>query len=396
MMMANGCVSMMGFMRWALIGLLALHGLIHLMGFAKAFGYAELPQLTQPISRGWGMLWLLAGVLVVATTAMLATGARTYWIVGVLALLVSQVVIVMAWRDAWAGTAGNAVLLLVVAHGMLTEGPWSFHAQYLRDVDAGLSRSVEAPLVTEADLAALPEPVRRYLRVTRAVGQPRVQNYRIRFIGRIRRAPDAAWMPFEAEQQSFADQPTRLFLMRARMFGVPVEAFHRLIGGHATMEVKVAGVFPMADARGDEMDRAETVTLFNDMCLLAPGTLVGPDITWEPVDGSSARARFTHGGHTITASLFFDSHGRLVNFESDDRARSLPDGTFTKVRFSTPVRDYRDFGPLHLAGYGSARWRLPEGEFTYGEFTMMDVVTNVRSTMTGRRRASEATIPASR
>ena len=27
-------------LRWALIGLLLLHGLIHLMGFAKAFGYA--------------------------------------------------------------------------------------------------------------------------------------------------------------------------------------------------------------------------------------------------------------------------------------------------------------------------------------------------------------------
>ena len=96
----------------------------------------------------------------------------------------------------------------------------------------------------------LPEPVRRYLRVTRAVGQPRVQNYRIRFTGRIRSAPDAAWMPFEAEQQSFADEPTRLFLMRARMFGIPVQAFHRLIGGHATMQVKVIGVVPMADATG--------------------------------------------------------------------------------------------------------------------------------------------------
>jgi hypothetical protein len=69
-------------MRSALIGLLTLHGLIHLMGFAKAFGYAELPQLTQPISREWGVLWLLAGGLVVATAVMLATGARTYWIVG--------------------------------------------------------------------------------------------------------------------------------------------------------------------------------------------------------------------------------------------------------------------------------------------------------------------------
>jgi uncharacterized protein DUF6544 len=70
--------------------------------------------------------------------------------------------------------------------------------------------------------------------------------------------------------------------------------------------------------------------------------------------------------------------GRLVNFESDDRSRSSPDGTYTKLRFSTPLRDYRDFRALYLAGYGEARWRLPDGEFTYGEFTITDVVTNVR------------------
>ena len=367
----------MNLIRGAIVGLLSLHGLIHLMGFAKAFGYAKLPQLSQPISREGGVLWLLAGGLVVATALMLGVGARSSWVVGILALLASQAVILTAWRDAWAGTLANAVLLLVVAHGLLTEGPWSFHAQYLRDALAGRSRSGDAPLVTEADLAPLPEPVRRYLRVTRAVGQPRVRSYRIRFTGRIRSAPEAVWMPFEAEQQSFADEPTRLFLMRASMFGLPVEAFHRLIGGHATMQVKVAGLVPMADARGHEMDRAETVTLFNDMCLLAPGTLVGPGITWEPVDTSSARARFTQGGHTITATLLFDDGGRLVNFESDDRSRSSPDGSFTKLRFSTPVRDYRDFGPLRLAGYGEARWRLPAGEFTYGEFTIRDVVTNV-------------------
>jgi hypothetical protein len=163
-------------LRWVLVGLLLLHGLVHLMGPAKAFGYAELPQLTQPISREWGVVWLLAGGIIVATAVMLAAGARSFWIVGGLALLVSQVLVMTAWRDAWAGTAGNVVLLLVVAYGLLTEGPWSFHAQYLRDVEAGRSRCVNAPLVTEADLAPLPEPVRRYLRGTRVVGQPRVQN----------------------------------------------------------------------------------------------------------------------------------------------------------------------------------------------------------------------------
>ncbi len=48
-------------MRWIVVGVLALHGLIHAMGFAKAFGLAELPQLVQPISRAMGVAWLLAG-----------------------------------------------------------------------------------------------------------------------------------------------------------------------------------------------------------------------------------------------------------------------------------------------------------------------------------------------
>jgi hypothetical protein len=45
-------------MRWIPIALTGMHGLIHLMGFAKGFGYADLPQFTQPISRARGLVWL--------------------------------------------------------------------------------------------------------------------------------------------------------------------------------------------------------------------------------------------------------------------------------------------------------------------------------------------------
>jgi hypothetical protein len=324
------------------------------------------------------LAWLAAALLVTTSAAMLGAGARSYWIPGAFGLVVSQAVIFSTGGDAWVGTIANVLLLLIVAFGWLTEGPRSFHAQYLRDAHAGLARVVSTPVVTEADLARLPDPVKRYLRVTRSVGQPRVQSYQLRFRGRIRSAPDSRWMPFEAQQQSFADHPTRLFLMRARMFGVPVEAFHRAVGGQATMQVTVAGAFPIEDARGDDMNRAETVTLFNDMCLLAPGTLIGPNIAWEAVDATTARARFTHKDQTIAATLLFTSTGELVNFQSDDRARAESDGTFAPRRFSTPVRDYRDFGPVRLMSFGEARWLLPGGEFTYGEFHLMDITYNGR------------------
>lgn len=366
-------------MRWVVAILLVGHGLIHLMGAVKAFGVAELPQLTQPISPLMGVAWLAAALLVIASAVLTIAYPRGVWIVGAVALVVSQAVIVSSWTDARAGTVANVVLLIVVAHSWFNHGPRSFRAQFERDKAVGLARSIDTATVTEADLAHLPGPVQRYLRVTGVMGRPRVQNYRLRFQGRIRSGPDAAWMPFDAEQLSFADQPTRLFFMHARMFMVPVEVFHRRIGGHATMQVKIVGAIPMVDARGDDMDRAEAVTLFNDMCLLAPGTLVDPAIAWEPVDAHTARARFTDGSTTIAATLQFNDEGLLTNFISDDRSRSSPDGkSFTRLRFSTPVRDYRDFGGMYLAAHGDARWRLPEGEFTYGEFNLQQIEYNVR------------------
>ena len=225
----------------------------------------------------------------------------------------------LAWRDAWAGTLANGVLLAVVVYGFLTEGPWSFRGGVpTATPPPAWHGPLAAPVVTESDIAGLPDPVRRYLRGPGVVGRPRVQNYHLRFRGRIRSAPDAAWMPFVAEQQSFADQPTRLFFMRARMFGLPVFVFHRLADGHATMRVKIAGAVPMVDASGDEMDRSEAVTLFNDMCLLAPGTLLDKHIVWEPVDARTVRARFTNGTQTIAATLHFGDDGLLTNFVSDD------------------------------------------------------------------------------
>ena len=365
-------------MRWVLVVFVAVHGLIHLMGFLKAFGLAELPQLTQPISRLMGILWLATAVLMIATAAALPIWPRGWWMIAAVAVALSQVVIASAWADARFGTIANAILLVGLVHGFLTQGPSSFRAQFEHDARAGLARPVQTRAVTEADLARLPEPVRRYLRGAGVVGQPQVRNYRLRFRGRIRSGPDARWMPFVADQQSFVDVPARLFWMRAHLLGVPLEAFHRLARGHATMRVRAVGAVPVVDASGPVMDRSEAVTLFNDMCILAPGSLLEPSVVWEPVDAHTARARFTSGTETISATLSFDDSGMLSDFVSDDRSRASPDGrTFTRLPFSTPVSDYRDFGPFRIAARGEARFRPPEGEFTYGEFELLELAYNV-------------------
>lgn len=366
-------------MRFLFAAFLVLHGLIHLMGFAKAYGLAELPQLRLPISPQAGAAWLVAAVLFVVSGVSVYATPRWWWAVGACALIVSTAVIWSSWADAKAGAVANVVVLLGVVVGAAMNGPTSLRAQYDRDVAAAAVTRIQAvPIVTEADLAPLPAPVQRYLRLVGVVGHERVWSFRARMRGRIRSGPDAAWMPLEAEQHNFIDESARHFYMTASMLLVPLDGYHRFVGSEASMLVKALGLIPVARSAGPEMAQAETVTVFNDMCMMAPATLIDPAITWETVDAHTVRATFTRGANVARADLVFNDQGELVNFVSDDRRRASADGrTMTPLRWSTPLSGYRSYGAFRLMGRGEARWHEADGDYAYIELDIEDVAYNV-------------------
>jgi hypothetical protein len=116
----NGNMSM----KIAYAVLIVIHGLIHLLGFVKAFGLGEISQLTAPISRPVGALWLLSTLLLLAYASMFLFGFRYGWLVGAAAVVLSQVLIIMYWNDAKFGTIPNIVILLVV---LVSYGHYAFN-----------------------------------------------------------------------------------------------------------------------------------------------------------------------------------------------------------------------------------------------------------------------------
>lgn len=358
-------------MKYFLAFILLIHGLIHLMGFVKAFHYREVAQLKNEISRPAGILWLLAALLFIAATILLLTNAGWWWMAALGSLLLSQALVISSWSDAKFGTIANAIVLLAVVAGF---GSWQFERKFRNDVDEAFRKAgnPSSLLITEADLEPLPTPVQRYLRQARVVGKPRLSSMRINFKGRMR-GKDQSWFPMTTEQYNFFGEPTRLFFMKGKMFGLTVPGYHAYKDGKATMQVKLFGLIPVVDHKGPVLDTTETVTLFNDMCMMAPASLVDPRISWEAIDDTNAKATLTTRGITVSAVLSVNEAGELTGWYSDDRyAVDLGQ----KLRFSTPAANYRDAGGYRVCGYGEAIWHYSDGPFTYGQFNLERIIYN--------------------
>ena len=379
--------------RWIVVVILIAHGLLHLLGAAKGLSWAEVATLTDPITPALGVVWLAAAIALVVTGVLFAARARMWWVAGFVGLLTSQAVILTSWGDAKAGTLANLVLLGALGYELASNGPRSYRAEYRRRVATALP--VSAPdtvsIVSEADLARLPAPVAEYIRRSGAVGQPRVSSLLATIHGRIRASATSRWMTYTGEQvNTYGRTPSRLFWMDATMFGLPVDVLHVFVGESATMRVRLCSALRMVNSAGPEMDRAETVTLFNDLCILAPAALVDAPIAWREVDDTHVQGVFSNGAQTVSADLFFHD-GDLVDFRSDDRMSTSPDGsTFTPQPWSTPVSDYRVFGARRLATHGEGRWHAaaPQGEFAYLEYNL-DAITYNTGTGTGTAGVAE-------
>ena len=245
-------------------------------------------------------------------------------------------------------------------------------------------RAAGAPLTAD-ELADLPAPVRRYVERSGAVGRPRPQNMRVVLDANMYRKPGQPPMHARSVQYNFFTRPSRLFLMQARMFGLPVRALHVYREESATFTVRVASAVTMVDLHGPDISAAETVTVLNDLCLMAPGALLDPRLAWSEVDQRTAQVTFTNNPHKVTATLAFDDDGDLVEFWSDDRPDSSG-GSFIPMRWSTPVSEYRDVDSRRLLHRGSAVYQRPDGPFAYGEFTVRSIEYDVAGPASQDRR----------
>jgi len=345
------------------------------MGFAKAFNYGNITQLTRTISKPTGIIWLLAASVCILAALQFLLNKELWWLTAAAALLVSQYLVFTSWHDARFGSIMNFILLIAVIVGYCT---WNFSSSFQKEVKAALAQTAvsSADLLTEVDIQQLPEPVKKYIRYTGMIGKPKLKNFRIEFEGGIRKDEQVAWMPFTSKQYNFIDASARLFFMEATMKHLPVAGFHSFKNGEAFMDIRLFSLFKVQYQSGKEMGIAETVTFFNDICCMAPAALIDKRIQWLQDSSNTVKAVFTNNNISITARLFFNDRGELVNFISDDRYAVSENNISRQIRWSTPLKDYKMINGFKLAGYAETIYNYPEGDFCYGNFKLISIKYN--------------------
>lgn len=251
---------------------------------------------------------------------------------------------------------------------------------YKKAVLEALARTsvIKNEILTVEDIKHLPVIVQKYLHYSGSVGKEKVLNFRAEFTGGIRSKSTEGFMSLKSEQYNFTDQPSRFFYIVAKKKGIPAKGIHLYKDQTAIMLIKLLGLFTVVDAKGKEMNQGETVTLFNDMCFIAPATLIDRNIEWKEINSLTVDAKFTNGSITIRATLFFNEEGELVNFLSNDRFETTDGKTFMNYPWITPVTSYININGYRLPSGAKLIYKHPDEDLCYGEFNLKSIGYNCK------------------
>ena len=294
---------------FAAIGIVMIHGLIHLLGFVAYWPLgeiAELPYKTVLLDgrfnvgragmRLFSVLWLMAAVGLVVSAVSLV-GDRPWWLpLMFAAVLVSLVITVLDWGNAFRGALLSLVVLvpLLLVWGLrIQPRPFAAYSEMTRPLTA-------VPLPTD-----LPAPLARYYETIIGDDVPVVDTAVITGRGTLRFM--GITFPARLRFTHDAGQGYRHYI-EATVFGHPVmQVNERYLDGQARMELPVGII-----ENEPKVDMAANLGLWGESVWLPSIYLTDRRVRWEAIDETSARlvVPFATGEDTFT--VYFDPETGLI------------------------------------------------------------------------------------
>jgi hypothetical protein len=276
---------------------------------------------------------------------------------------------------------GLIMLGIIILAGLTTIGigSSSFRTDFNAIASNVLSKSVtKQDIVTEADLADLPDTVQHYLRYTGIIGKEKINMVRLKQKGTLRQTPEDSWKSITAVEYFSVNPPAFVWMgqMVAGPFSI-MSARDSYLDEHGLMLIKMLGVKTIGDVQGEEMDYSSLVRYLNEM-MWFPTAFLNDNIHWQAINGNSARVTIIDGNNSASAILYFDEKGALTNFVGE-RYREV-NGVYVKDPWETPMTGYGEFNGLKLPIKGEAFWKMESGDFSYINLEVTNLEYNIAET----------------
>ena len=352
-----------------------LHGLIHLAGFAKAFGFWEIKNLTLPISKPLGLVWLAATLLFLIYGILYFLNYNYTWRLGLVALILSQGLIIYFWTDAKFGSLPNFIILLAI---LVSYGNSKFSTLVEKETTQILLNSEVSniEIFSEKEIKNLPEPVKKWLANSGALGREKTINGKIIQTAKIKMKPEQKnWYSAKAIQYTLVDHPSFIWTVDLKMNSfLRFRGRDKFLSGKGNMLIKLNSLLTIVDESGEKIDEGTMQRYLGEMVWF-PSLAVSPFVSWNEINKTTAKATINYKGTNASGVFYFNEEGDFIKFI----ALRFRENTTKAERkeWILSVDDYSIFEGIKVPSKMKATWKLDEANWNWLELEIVNIEYNI-------------------
>ncbi|MDF2606738.1 MAG: hypothetical protein K0S34_933 [Bacillales bacterium] len=352
-----------------------LHGIIHLMGFFKAFALFELKDLTLQISKTIGILWLITALLLLMFLLLYFVKNKYKNYFAITGSILSQILIISAWHDAKFGTLLNIVIF---SHGILGLIANNFENKISMELDNILNENnkFKRVIVTKEMIKPLPSPVQLWLTNSGVIDKEEMSVVHLKQVGKMKlKHHQKKWSDSYSEQYITTKSPA--FFWSVNMQTIPfldIKGRDLFKYGKGSMLIKIASAIPVVNVSNEPKLNQSTMQRFLLEMLWYPTMALSKYLTWDCIDNVTAKATMLYKGVEGSATYHFDSNGDLKKVSAlrfrETTENSTPIECIGEVKSHFVIDGYKIPNKIEVS------WMLDSGKFTWFKVEIVDVRVN--------------------
>lgn len=362
-------------MKFTFMFFVLIHGIIHLLGFFKAFHLLRIDDLSLDIGKFPGIFWLIVSLIFVVSAIQFIMENEFWWVFATIGISISQILIFMFWRDAKIGTIPNLIILFAV---IFVFANWNFNRITNSEISKlfTINGKYSNSIVAKSDLVNLPVSLQKWIMSSGLLGTEKVRTVRLKQKSIMKMKPeDMDWTEGTALQYYTIEDPAFIWTINMKLYGfIDIVGRDSFIDGKGKMLIKLFSLINLVNENGHKIDTGALQRFLGEIVWF-PSAALSPYIKWEEIDSLSARATMNYHGTEGSGVFYFNENGDFKKFIA---LRYMGNEENSEQKEWTVTADkIEEVNGIRIPTRMKATWRLENGDWTWLKITIEEIKYNL-------------------